>query len=187
MNKKRSKKGGRKTAKEAPPEVQVTLEDLLETEEEEEVQQQTLIELLTFTVGEEKFALEVSEIKEIIKHIPFTPVPRCPDFLLGVISLRGEIIPIIDLRSRLGLGKTTVEGEEVIIVVHHGEESAGHLVKNISGIIKVEENAVELAPEVVPPEKAEFLLGVVRHQENLITILNNSRLLDVSEIIKNAD
>jgi purine-binding chemotaxis protein CheW len=140
---------------------------------------QAQIELLAFVVGDEEYAFGVGEIREIIRYQPVTPIPRCPDYILGLISLRGEIVPVIDMKRRLSLGEASVEGEPMIVIVSRGEESVGFLVENISGIIRVPEDALEETPDIVPPDKAEFLRGVVQSGERLVTLLNTGRLLDV--------
>jgi purine-binding chemotaxis protein CheW len=127
----------------------------------------------------EEYAFGVGEIREIIRYQPVTPIPRCPDYILGLISLRGEIVPVIDMKRRLSLGEASVEGEPMIVIVSRGEESVGFLVENISGIIRVPEDALEETPDIVPPDKAEFLRGVVQSGERLVTLLNTGRLLDV--------
>ncbi len=150
-------------------------EDLLE-------QAAPSLEILSFHAGEEEYAFNVMEIREIIRQEKITAIPRCPDYILGIISLRGEIVPVIDLKRRLDLkgGGQTAE-EPMIVVIQHGEESAGFLVERVSGIVRVEEREVEPPPEVISPDKAEFLEGVVRSQEGLVAILKVEKLLDVAQ------
>lgn len=136
------------------------------------------VELLSFTAGEELYALDVSEVREIIRLQPVTSVPRCPEYILGVISLRGEIVPVIDLRARLSLGPGARETEPMIIVVRWRDEPVGLLVQDINGIVRVAETDVETTPEVVSPDKAEFLKGVVRSGDRLAAILNLEPLLE---------
>jgi purine-binding chemotaxis protein CheW len=152
----------------------------MEDEEEEAEAQETRIELLSFTAGDEEFALSVFEVKEIINYQPVTVIPRCPEYIIGVISLRGEIIPVLDLKKRLGIGGAAPGGEPMIVIVAQGDEAAGLLVDGITGMIIIRESEVEVTPDVVSPEKAEFFRGVVRSGERLATILNVDRILDVS-------
>ncbi len=153
-------------------------------ESEEKEKTEAKIELLSFGVSEEEYAFPIAEVSEIIKYQAITVIPRCPDYILGIISLRGEIIPIFDLNRRLGLGDTSLAEEPIIIIVHSGTESAGFLVERIMGILKVTTRDFEVTPEVVSPEKAEYFKGVVRFSERLATVLNIERLLDMSEDFK---
>lgn len=138
------------------------------------------VELLCCGVGEEVYALRVEEVREIIKFQPVTCIPRCPEYLVGVISLRGEIIPTLDLKGRLGLGRTSLAPEPMIVIVRHREEPVGLLVEKVLGIIKVAPEEVETVPGVISPDKAVFLKGVVRAPEHLVAILNRESFLDVA-------
>jgi purine-binding chemotaxis protein CheW len=158
-----------------------SLEELfLEEEEEENLQIEPQLELLGCTVAKEEYGFGVLEVQEIIKYQPVTGIPRCPAYIKGVISLRGEIVPVLDLRERLGLEDDAPRDEPMIVVVRHKEEAAGFLVESITGVIKVNEKSLEPPPEIVAPDKAEFFKGVVHYQERLIAVLNVDRLLDIA-------
>jgi purine-binding chemotaxis protein CheW len=155
-----------------------------ENEEGERDSAEPGFELLSFTVGKEEYALNVHEVREIIKRQHITIIPRCPGYILGIISLRGEIVPVIDLCRRLGLGRTESADESMIIIVSLNAEPAGLLVESIQGILVVKEEEIEITPDVVSPEKAEFFRGVIRARERLSTILNLDHLLEVSADFK---
>jgi purine-binding chemotaxis protein CheW len=152
---------------------------LWDDEEEEQEDRESRLELLCFAVGEEQYALNVFEVREIIKYQPVTVIPRCPQYILGVISVRGEIIPVIDLKRRLRLSGSTPTDETMIIIVHRGEEPVGVLVDSVRGIVIKRENEVETTPEVVSPEMTEFFKGVIQLGDGLATVLNITELLDV--------
>lgn len=156
------------------------LEEMMESDDEiEEQESEPEIELLSFFVGKEEYAFDVFEVREIIKYHSVTSIPRCPEYILGVISLRGEIVPIIDLKKRLVLKGSASAIEPMIIITNYENKLAGFVVESISGIHKIYQKDIETTPEVIPPDKAEFLKGVVRPGEHLITILNMERLIDI--------
>jgi purine-binding chemotaxis protein CheW len=139
------------------------------------------LELLSFSTGGEEYAVGVFEVREIIRGHAVTVIPRCPPYLLGVISLRGEIVPVLDLRLRLGLGSRGEEGEPMMVVVRSGQDTAGLLVERIVGMLQVPEADVQTTPEVVDPPKAEFFRGVVRTGDRLVTIIDVERVLRIRE------
>ena len=94
---------------------------------------ETQIELLGFMLSDEQYALDILEIKEIVRLLAITPVPRSPSWLKGIVTLRGVIVPIFDLRSRLGLAEIEYGPKTRIIVVYRGEELAGLIVDSLRG------------------------------------------------------
>jgi purine-binding chemotaxis protein CheW len=137
------------------------------------------VELLGFMLSDEEYALDILEIKEIIRPQALTSVPRTPEYLKGIITLRGVIIPLFDLRRRLGL-KETAEGSRTrIVVVYQGEEFAGLVVDSITQVMRVRVDGIEPPPPTIGVVEAEFIKGVTRHQERLVILLNLRRVLDV--------
>ena len=137
-------------------------------------------ELLGFMISDEEYALDILEIKEIIRLQTITPVPRTPDYLKGIITLRGVIVPIFDLRRRLGLKEREHGPLTRIIVVYRGEEYAGLIVDSITQVMRIGAEQIEPPPTTIGVVEAEFIRGVTRHQERLVILLNLSRVLDVT-------
>ncbi len=155
-------------------------EDLLAAEEGEEEGAADKTELLGFMIADEEYALDILEIKEIIRLQTLTSVPRTPDYLKGIITLRGVIVPIFDLRRRLGLKEREHGPLSRIIVVYRGEEYAGLIVDSITHVMRIGAEQVEPPPTTIGVVEAEFIRGVTRHPERLIILLNLSRVLDVT-------
>lgn len=137
-----------------------------------------LVELLGFMLADEEYALEVLEIKEIVRLQPVTPVPRSPAHLKGIVTLRGVIIPIFDLRARLGLPRTEYGPESRIVVVHRGEEYAGLVVDSITQVMHVARDGIEPPPQTIGVVESEFLRGVTRFRERLVILLNLPRVTE---------
>jgi len=155
-------------------------EAFLDVEEGEDEGAAEKTELLGFMISDEEYALDILEIKEIIRLQTITPVPRTPDYLKGIITLRGVIVPIFDLRRRLGLEEREHGSLTRIIVVYRGEEYAGLIVDSITQVMRIGAEQIEPPPTTIGVVEAEFIRGVTRHQERLVILLNLSRVLDVT-------
>ncbi len=138
------------------------------------------VELLGFMLSDEQYALDILEIKEIVRLHAITPVPRSAPWLKGIVTLRGVIVPIFDLRSRLGLVEIEYGPESRIIVVYRGEEFAGLIVDRITQVIRVPVETIEPPPQTIGLVEAEYLRGVVRFREHLVILLNLPRVVETA-------
>jgi purine-binding chemotaxis protein CheW len=154
--------------------------DLLPDEQDETSPGERQSEFLGFMLADEEYAIDILEIKEIIRLQNITPVPRTPDYLKGIITLRGVIVPIFDLRRRLGLKEVEHGPATRIVVVYRGEEFAGLIVDAITQVMRVNVDSIEPPPPTIGTVEAEFIRGVTRHQDRLVILLNLVRVLDVS-------
>jgi purine-binding chemotaxis protein CheW len=137
-----------------------------------------LRKLLTFTLGDEEYALDLGEISEIIKFRAITDVPRVPEFILGIISLRGIIVPVFDLKRRLRLGRTELGTDSRIVVCHAGDRSAGLLVDRINQVVQIPASSVEPPPTVLSGLDRELIEGIGRHQERMLILLQLGNVLN---------
>ena len=138
------------------------------------------IELLGFMLSDEQYALDILEIKEIVRLHAITPVPRSPPWLKGIVTLRGIIVPIFDLRSRLGLAEIEHGPETRIVVVYRGEEFAGLIVDSITQVMRLPVEAIEPPPQTIGPVEAEYLRGVARFRDQLVILLNLPRVVEAA-------
>jgi len=127
---------------------------------------------LTFSLGDEDYALDIQQISEIIKPREVTEIPRAPDFVLGVVSLRGIIVPIFDLGRRLRLAPAELSPVSRIIVCHGDGRSAGLLVDRINQVIRLPEHSLEPPPSVLAGLDRDLLSGVGRYQERMYILLH---------------
>ena len=100
------------------------------------------LELISFRIGEQEFCLDIMAVREIRGGAATTPLPHSPDFVLGVINLRGAVLPIIDLKARLGLGKGETTERSVVIVVRIGSRLVGLLVDAVSEILAADPSMI---------------------------------------------
>ena len=145
-----------------------------------------LMQLVGFVIGEDKFALDILMVQEIIKTTKITNLPNSPDFIEGVINLRGSIIPVIDLSRRLNLAPAGNDNANTRIIVANVENRVtGFMVDSVSKVLKSIENEIEPAPEIVIAGlENQYIIGVCEIEDNLITILDFSRILEPIEIKK---
>jgi purine-binding chemotaxis protein CheW len=152
----------------------------LRARDEDKVEE--LQEWLTFSLGNEEYALDIAGVGEIIKLREITDLPRVPEFILGVISLRGIIIPVFDLRRRLKLGVAECTASSRIIVCQSGELSAGLLVDSITQVVRMDARGIEPPPAVLSGLDRDLVEGVGRHQGRLLILLSLQNVLNVQLI-----
>ncbi|GFO61761.1 hypothetical protein GMST_40860 [Geomonas silvestris] len=149
-------------------------EEFLEAEAAEET-----LELLCFKVATEEYAISIMDIKEIIKPREVTEVPRVPEFVRGILSLRGIIIPIFDMRLRLGLPEGERSERERIIVVKRLGGFCGILVDQVVQVVRIAEESVEAAPVVLEGIDRDFVQGIGRVSGRMLILLDMEKVLDV--------
>jgi len=138
------------------------------------------LDLLCFDVATESFGIDIRRVKEIIRAREVTELPGVAEYVNGIISLRGAIVPVLDLRRRLGFEKAEDVGPDArIIVLAVGEKSAGVFVDAVSQKIRMPKDSMVPPPAVLGNAEAAFLLGVCRHQGRLISVLNPEEVLDI--------
>lgn len=106
------------------------------------------IELISFEIGGQEYCIDVRSVREIRGWTQTTPMPQTPDYLLGVINLRGLVIPVLDLRCRLGLGRTDASARHVIVVIEHDTRTAGLLVDAVQETFKLDASLLQPAPSM---------------------------------------
>lgn len=140
-----------------------------------------LLQFLSFIVDNEEYALELSETSEVIKMREITEVPHAPLFIAGIISLRGEIIPVISLQKRLGLKERDATAETRIAIASYADIKMGLMADRIMGVLRIDPEEIESAPPIHTEVGIEFIRGVVHHKDRLIILLNLPMLLKMEE------
>jgi purine-binding chemotaxis protein CheW len=129
------------------------------------------IDLLSFRLAGEAYALLVKDVREVLKIRSLTPVPNAPSYILGVTALRGTVLPVIDLCVRFGLPSGIKDDKSRIIVAHSGEEDVGLVVDRVTGVLRTMPDAIKPTPENIE-QGAAFLRGIVRKDEKLYILLD---------------
>ena len=143
-------------------------------------------QLVGFVIGEELFGVDILSVQEIIRDTTITPIPDAPDFLEGVINLRGNIIPVIDLRKRLKLVQTAqVNPEGWIVILAVEGRMTGFVVDRVTKVLNVPADSIKPPPDIVVAGlKSQYIQGVCKLDQRLLILLNFSRILMVDEIKK---
>ncbi len=148
------------------------------------VEKEQLMQLVGFTIGKEQFGVNILLVQEIIRSAPITIVPNSPDFVEGVINLRGNIIPVIELRKRLNLFQESANEDTWILILDIGGKVTGFIVDSVSKVLKIPENSIEPPPDlVVAGLESQYIRGVCDTGEGLLIILDFNHIL-LSEEIK---
>lgn len=134
---------------------------------------------LAFYLGAEEYALDIKQISEIIKVREFTDIPRAPKFILGIISLRGVVVPVYDLRQRLNLGESELSPTSRIVVCQLEDVAVGFLVDSINQVVKLADAELEPPPGVLSGLDRDMVTGIGRYQGRMIILLNLQSVLDV--------
>lgn len=141
---------------------------------------------LSFMLGEEVFALDITKVREVLDFTTITKVPQTPDFMRGVINLRGSVVPVVDMRLKFGMNATekTVNTCIIIVEVTLEEESIviGALADSVREVFDLEDDQVEPAPKIGTQLNTEFLKGMGKKNEEFILILDIDKVFSSEEL-----
>ncbi|WP_428512015.1 chemotaxis protein CheW [Roseovarius sp.] len=135
------------------------------------------VEIVCFTVEDQDFSIEISHVLEIRGWTSTTTLPHAPDFVVGMMNLRGTVLPVVDLSLRLGFGKTEPGKRHVIIIAQIDDKIVGFLVDAVSDIITVDEAQMQATPDVSSSRTQAFIRGVHSLDDKLV------RAIDVREVL----
>jgi purine-binding chemotaxis protein CheW len=133
---------------------------------------------LTFRLGDEEYGVEILKVQEIRSYSAITPVPNTPRAVRGVMNLRGQIIPVVDLRTKLGLPETDYSRFAVVIVAVIFGKVVGLLADGVSDVLTVPKTDIQAAPDFGTPTEARPISGIAKAGEKLVILLDVERLLD---------
>lgn len=143
-------------------------------------------QFLTFKLGEEMFALDVAQVREILDVTPITKVPRSPEFMRGVINVRGSVVPVVDLRLKFGLPATerTVDTRIVVMeIALEGELSTiGAMADAVHDVMELDPEAIEETPRIGAKWNTEFIKGIGKLEDQFIIILDVNKVFSAEEL-----
>ena len=142
---------------------------------------QNMLQLVSFKLKQEEFGVNILQVQEIIRMQEITNVPNAPQFVEGVINLRGRVIPIVDLRKRFGLETKEHSNATRIIVVMIGEVQVGLIVDEVSEVLRISEDTVEPPPPIVAGIESDYIKGVGKLEDRLLILLDLNKILSVEE------
>ncbi len=144
--------------------------------------------LVSFKISSEFYAIDIMEVNEIIRHTDITPIPNAPDFVEGVITLRGEIIPIVDLGKRFHFERVSLSEDEellkgIIIITVEGM-TIGVIIDQVNRVVQINKSQIQPPPQMISGVGAEYIQGVVKMEENLLVILDIKKLFSRKELLE---
>jgi purine-binding chemotaxis protein CheW len=148
-----------------------------EGEERAEKERDTLIQLVTFNLDREEFGIAIRQVREIVRVTEITRVPQSPEHVRGVTNLRGKIVPVVDLKSRIGLAEGKISKESRILVVEGRKRAIGLLVDSVSQVTRIAMSTIEATPQEVRTVKTDYIQGVAKLEERLVILLDVEKIL----------
>jgi purine-binding chemotaxis protein CheW len=136
-----------------------------------------LLQLVSFNIGEEEFGVDILKVQEINRMCAVTRVPNAPEYVDGVINLRGKVIPIIDLRSRLGMPRKEHGKNTRIIVVEVGGKVIGFVVDAVREVLRIPGNVTEPPPSILGSVREEYITAVGKLDDRLLILLDLEKVL----------
>ena len=148
---------------------------------------ESINQYLTFTLGDEVYALDIASVREVLEYTSITKVPRTPGYIRGVINLRGRAVPVVDVRLKFDMPETERTVDTCIIIVEvklGGEETViGALADSVKEVMDIEPGDIEPAPRMGTSIRADFIRGIGKHGEEFIILLDIDKVFSEEELI----
>jgi purine-binding chemotaxis protein CheW len=141
-----------------------------------------LLQLVSFVLGNEEFGVNIICVQEIIRMLQITKVPNAPDYVDGVINLRGRVIPVIDLRQKLGMPRKEHDNNTRIIVVEVNSKTVGFIVDGVKEVIRIPAGVTEPPPEIVSGINSEYIKSVGKLEDRLLILIDLEKILSKNEL-----
>lgn len=146
----------------------------------------TLNHYLSFSVDNDLYALNVGQVREVLELVPITKVPRMPEFIRGIINLRGKVVPVIDMRTKFGMANLDATIDTRVVVVESGHDDQvmllGALVDSVSEVLEIKPESIQPAPTLGLDLNTDFIRGVGRHNDDSFIII-----LDIDKVFSTAE
>ena len=139
------------------------------------------MQVVSFKLASEEYGVDIAQVQEINRMVAVTHVPRAPQFMEGVINLRGQLIPIIDLRTRFGMPRAEHTKNTRIVVTEIGAKRVGMVVDSVSEVLRLPVDQVEPAPDMITGADTEYIRGVGKIEDRLIILLDLARIISGAE------
>ncbi len=152
-----------------------------QVEVKKDVTNDEVLQWVTFQLEEETYGINVMQVREVLRFTEIAPVPGAPDYVLGIINLRGNVVTVIDTRSRFGLMEGEVTDNTRIIVIESERQVIGILVDSVAEVVYLRSSEVDTTPSVGTDESAKFIQGVSNRDGKLLILVDLNKLLTDDE------
>ncbi|MCG6328382.1 chemotaxis protein CheW [Vibrio alginolyticus] len=152
-----------------------------EVEVKKDASNDEILQWVTFQLEEETYGINVMQVREVLRYTEIAPVPGAPDYVLGIINLRGNVVTVIDTRSRFGLMEGEVTDNTRIIVIESERQVIGILVDSVAEVVYLRSSEIDTTPSVGTDESAKFIQGVSNRDGKLLILVDLNKLLTDDE------
>jgi purine-binding chemotaxis protein CheW len=149
--------------------------------DEEEGNDGPLIQFVTFVLMDETYGINVMQVQEVLRVTEIAPVPGAPSYVLGIINLRGNVVTVVDTRTRFGLPSAEMDDSSRIIVIESDKQVVGILVDAVAEVVELRENEIDAAPNVGTEDSSRYIQGVATREEGLLILVDLNKLLTDEE------
>ena len=140
-----------------------------------------VLQWVTYKLGDETYGINVMQVQEVLRYTEIAPVPGAPDYVLGIINLRGNVVTVIDTRSRFGLPPSEISDNSRIVIIESDEQVVGILVDSVAEVVYLKSSEIDSAPNVGTEESAKFIQGVSNRDGQLLILVDLNKLLSDDE------
>ncbi len=152
--------------------------------EETKKENKELLQLVSFKIGDEEFGVDILSVQEINRMSQITKVPNTSDFIEGVINLRGRVIPVMDLRVKLGMPRKEHGKNTRIVVVELKGQTIGFIVDEVSEVLRISKDITEAPPEMVGGIESDYITSIGKLEDRLLILLDLDKIVTTSELGK---
>jgi len=149
--------------------------------QQNQAQDDQVLQYVTFRLADETYGIDVMQIQEVLRYTEIAPVPGAPDYVLGIINLRGNVVTVIDTRRRFGLMDAEITDASRIVVMESSSQVMGILVDSVAEVVYLKASEIETAPNVGNEESAKFIQGVCNKNGELIILVEFDKMLSDQE------
>ena len=155
-------------------------DDILSTKQSEGGSDEVL-QWVTFQLGDETYGINVMQVQEVLRYTEIAPVPGAPDYVLGIINLRGNVVTVIDTRSRFGLEPAEITDNTRIVIIESEKQVIGILVDSVAEVVYLRASEIDSAPNIGTDESTKFIQGVCNRDGELLILVDLNKLLTEEE------
>ena len=140
-----------------------------------------VIQLVTFRLQDETYGINVMQVQEVLRVTEIAPVPGAPDYVLGIINLRGNVVTVMDTRGRFGLPPGEIDDATRVVIIESDKQVSGMLVDSVAEVVDLRASEIDAAPIVGNEESSRYIQGVATREQELLIVVDLNRLLSEEE------
>lgn len=140
-----------------------------------------VIQLVTFRLKDETYGINVMQVQEVLRISEIAPVPGAPEYVLGIINLRGNVVTVIDTRTRFGLPTGELDDASRIVIIESDQQVVGILVDSVAEVVELRQSEIDSAPNTGNDESSRYIQGVASRDDDLLIVVDLNRLLTEEE------